>query len=72
MKQKLYALDAFFIEKLKLSENDPIMLVTMRDAYCKLFILTRTVNDKVEFIIIYKKVQLPSSVRLHIYVPSHI
>ena len=24
MKQKLYALDAFFIEKLKLSENDPI------------------------------------------------
>ena len=23
MKQKLYALDAFFIEKLKLSENDP-------------------------------------------------
>ena len=25
MKQKLYALDAFFIEKLKLSENDPSM-----------------------------------------------
>ena len=25
MKQKLYALDAFFIEKLKLSENDPVM-----------------------------------------------
>ena len=25
MKQKLYALDAFFIEKLKLSENDPPM-----------------------------------------------
>ena len=25
MKQKLYALDAFFIEKLKLSENDPDM-----------------------------------------------
>ena len=25
MKQKLYALDAFFIEKLKLSENDPAM-----------------------------------------------
>ena len=25
MKQKLYALDAFFIEKLKLSENDPYM-----------------------------------------------
>ena len=24
MKQKLYALDAFFIEKLKLSENDPV------------------------------------------------
>ena len=23
MKQKIYALDAFFIEKLKLSENDP-------------------------------------------------
>ena len=23
MKQKLYTLDAFFIEKLKLSENDP-------------------------------------------------
>ena len=23
MKQKLYVLDAFFIEKLKLSENDP-------------------------------------------------
>ena len=26
MKQKLYALDAFFIEKLKLSENDPYTL----------------------------------------------
>ena len=26
MKQKLYALDAFFIEKLKLSENDPYLL----------------------------------------------
>ena len=26
MKQKLYALDAFFIEKLKLSENDPSLL----------------------------------------------
>ena len=26
MKQKLYALDAFFIEKLKLSENDPIVI----------------------------------------------
>ena len=25
MKQKLYALDAFFIEKLKLSENYPIV-----------------------------------------------
>ena len=25
MTQKLYALDAFFIEKLKLSENDPYM-----------------------------------------------
>ena len=25
MKQKLYALDAFFIEKLKLSENDPLL-----------------------------------------------
>ena len=25
MKQKLYALDAFFIEKLKFSENDPKM-----------------------------------------------
>ena len=25
MKQKLYALDAFFIEKLKLSENNPIV-----------------------------------------------
>ena len=25
MKQKLYALDVFFIEKLKLSENDPII-----------------------------------------------
>ena len=25
MKQKIYALDAFFIEKLKLSENDPTM-----------------------------------------------
>ena len=24
MNQKLYALDAFFIEKLKLSENDPV------------------------------------------------
>ena len=24
MQQKLYALDAFFIEKLKLSENDPV------------------------------------------------
>ena len=24
MKQKLYALDTFFIEKLKLSENDPL------------------------------------------------
>ena len=23
MKQKIYALDAFFVEKLKLSENDP-------------------------------------------------
>ena len=26
MKQKLYALDAFFIEKLKLSENDPVVI----------------------------------------------
>ena len=26
MKQKLFALDAFFIEKLKLSENDPATL----------------------------------------------
>ena len=26
MKQKLYALDAFFIEKLKLSENDPFVM----------------------------------------------
>ena len=26
MKQKLYALDAFFIEKLKLSENDPLIV----------------------------------------------
>ena len=32
MKQKLYALDAFFIEKLKLSENDP----------CTKFLLIRT------------------------------
>ena len=29
MKQKLYALDAFFIEKLKLSENDPLMNFTL-------------------------------------------
>ena len=28
MKQKLYALDTFFIEKLKLSENDPALLAT--------------------------------------------
>ena len=27
MEQKLYALDAFFIEKLKLSENDPFMKI---------------------------------------------
>ena len=27
MKQKLYALDAFFIEKLKLSENDPYTIL---------------------------------------------
>ena len=27
MKQKLYALDAFFIEKLKLSENDPKIVI---------------------------------------------
>ena len=27
MKQKLYALDAFFIEKLKLSENDPFIIL---------------------------------------------
>ena len=26
MKQKLYALEAFFIEKLKLSENDPYII----------------------------------------------
>ena len=26
MKQKLYALDAFFIEKLNLSENDPLSM----------------------------------------------
>ena len=30
MKQKLYALDAFFIEKLKLSENDPEMIKTVQ------------------------------------------
>ena len=30
MEQKLYALDAFFIEKLKLSENDPYTIVITR------------------------------------------
>ena len=29
MKQKLYALDAFFIEKVKLSENDPCMNILL-------------------------------------------
>ena len=29
MKQKLYALDAFFIEKLKLSENNPNMILKL-------------------------------------------
>ena len=36
MKQKLFALDAFFIEKLKLSENDPpiaLMNVMLRIGY---------------------------------------
>ena len=33
MKQKLYALDAFFIEKLKLSENDPVTL--MRSSFIR-------------------------------------
>ena len=31
MKQKLYALDAFFIEKLKLSENDPFVYAANAD-----------------------------------------
>ena len=30
MKQKLYAMDAFFIEKLKLSENDPAVFLEER------------------------------------------
>ena len=33
MKQKLYALDAFFIEELKLSENDPIISVKVQDTW---------------------------------------
>ena len=33
MKQKLYALDAFFIEKLKLSENDPYLKLTDTELY---------------------------------------
>ena len=31
MKKKLYALDAFFIEKLKLSENDPNLAKTLME-----------------------------------------
>ena len=34
MKQKIYALDAFFIEKLKLSENDPF---TFKERHSGLF-----------------------------------
>ena len=38
MKQKLYALDAFFIEKLKLSENDPNMTYNSQ-TYIHVFII---------------------------------
>ena len=38
MKQKLYALDAFFIEKLKLSENNPALNLMDK----KLFSLNHT------------------------------
>ena len=41
MKQKLYALDPFFIEKLKLSENDP----TTRKSANKILSLQRKKNE---------------------------
>ena len=34
MKQKIYALDAFFVEKLKLSENDPLTIFEMDEIRC--------------------------------------
>ena len=37
MKQKLYDLDAFFIEKLKLSENDPIFLLILNVRHTKYY-----------------------------------
>ena len=33
MKQKIYAMDAFFVEKLKLSENDPFNELLIFRAY---------------------------------------
>ena len=40
MKQKLYAMDAFFIEKLKLSENDPDIFEISFERY-KIFLLAK-------------------------------
>ena len=37
MKQKLYALDAFFIEKIKLSEKDPYTRQVSWRLYDKMF-----------------------------------
>ena len=34
MKQKLYALDTLLIEKLKLSENDPLIFKLLGECYC--------------------------------------
>ena len=42
MKQKLYALDAFFIEKLKLSENDPPTEVSLAWLKIESLILHKT------------------------------
>ena len=46
MKQKLYALDAFFIEKLKLSENDPAVFLKNQGFYSFRFRLHR---NNIEF-----------------------
>ena len=47
MKQKLYALDAFFIEKLKLSENDPYMsLLGSVHCYVKLTFYSLTIGGQ--------------------------